>query len=485
MARLLLIDDDSRLASYLQAQLTQKGHSVRCLEEAEPALALLEDSECAFDVVLADCWLPGMSGLEFLADLRQRGILVPILLMTGQTTPDTAIRARQLGAWDYVVKPLDAKQLVNTLEPLIEEMLKILRLNRERVHLPPPDMTVPHDASSSLLLGNSEPMQKVYKRIGDIAQSNLSVLIRGENGTGKELIARAIFHYSNRSAKPFVAVNCPGIPEQLLESELFGHEKGAFTGADRRRVGKFEQADGGTILLDEIGDMSYSTQAKILRVLQEGEVVRLGRNEVSTIDVRVIACTNRNIEVSLRDFKFREDLYYRLAAAEIHLPPLRERSAADIDLLANWFLSPQPRGEGQPPLTFHETARKKLHAYPWPGNVRELKNVIRLAARVCRGPQILPEDLELRPCPLRDKKSIRREDALAALRTAIQWAWDGGQDNLWGMLSDRLKHEMVRFALAEHDGNQVQAAKRLGISRTTLRDCLDEERRSLETNAPT
>jgi DNA-binding NtrC family response regulator len=190
MASLLLIDDDTRLASYLQAQLTHKGHRVRCEQEAEPALDLLELSE--FDVVLADCWLPGMSGLEFLTALRQRGIPVPVLLMTGQTTPDTAIRARQLGAWDYVVKPLDPKQLVNTLEPLIEEMLKIIRLNRERIHLPAPDMTTPPVSSNPVLLGNSAPMQKVYKRIADIAKSKLSVLILGEHGTGKELIARAM-----------------------------------------------------------------------------------------------------------------------------------------------------------------------------------------------------------------------------------------------------------------------------------------------------
>jgi DNA-binding NtrC family response regulator len=187
MARLLLIDDDTLLAAYLEDQLTQRGHLVRCEEEAEPALDVLQDNE--FEVVLADCWLPGMSGLEFLAGLRQRGIPVPVLIMTGQTTPDTAIRARQLGAWDYVVKPLDPKQLVNTLEPLIEEMLKIIQLNRERVRLPPQDMTVPREASSPILLGNSEPMQKIYKRIADLAKSNLSVLILGETGTGKELIA--------------------------------------------------------------------------------------------------------------------------------------------------------------------------------------------------------------------------------------------------------------------------------------------------------
>ena len=483
MARLLLIDDDSRLASYLQEQLTRKGHSARCLEEAEPALEVLQGSEGEFDVVLVDCWLPGMSGLEFLAALRQRGILIPVLLMTGQTTPDTAIRARQLGAWDYVVKPLDVKQLVHTLEPLIEKMEKIMRLNRERVHLPPPDRTAPHDPSNPLLLGNSEPMQKIYKQIGDIAQSNLSVLIRGENGTGKELIARAIFHYSDRSAKPFVPVNCPGIPEHLLESELFGHEKGAFTGADRRRIGKFEQADGGTILLDEIGDMSYSTQAKILRVLQEGEVVRLGGNEDFKIDVRVIACTNRNLEASIQENRFREDLYHRLAAAEIDLPPLRERGAEDIDLLANWFLSRESR-RWAAAVELSRQARKKLRAYHWPGNVRQLKNIIAQAARVCRGPQVLPEDVVLRPNHLRDKKRLGAEEAVAALRTAIQWAWDTGQDDLWKMLSDRLKQEMVRFALAEQGGNKVQAAKRLGISRTTLDNCLEEERQSLECAEP-
>jgi DNA-binding NtrC family response regulator len=472
MPRLLLIDDDTRLLSYLRKALEDKGHQVHSLDEAEPALDLLQDG--AFDLVLVDYSLPGMTGIEFLAALRERGSSVPVIVMTGYNTPDTAIRARQLGARDYVVKPPDFKQLVHELEPVVEEMLKTIRLIKERVHLPPPGAAVPCATSGPALLGGSPEMQKVYKRIGQIADSDLPVLILGEHGTGKELIARAIFQYSGRSGKPFVAVNCAAIPEQLLESELFGHEKGAFTGADRRRIGKFEQADGGTILLDEIGDMSSSTQAKILRALQEGEVVRLGGNEVLKVDVRVIACTNRNLESAMSAGTFRKDLYYRLKGVEIHLPPLRERGE-DIDLLANYFLARETKGKGKPLLTFHETALAKLRAYPWPGNVRELENVVRLAAVVCQGPrEVMPADLELGPGHPCEKPEPGPEEALAGLRTAIRWAWATGQNNLWRRLEDHLRRQLGQFALGQLDGNKVQAARRLGISRTTLDGWLGE-----------
>jgi DNA-binding NtrC family response regulator len=401
--------------------------------------------------------------------------------MTGHTTSDTAIRARKLGARDYLVKPLDHRQLAAELEPMVEEMVKIGRLNRERVRLPPPDPAANCPGPGPILLGNSRPMQKVYERIGQVADSDLSVLILGEHGTGKELIARAVFQHSDRSDKPFVAVNCAAIPEQLLESELFGHEKGAFTGADRLRVGKFEQADGGTILLDEIGDMACSTQAKILRVLQEGQVVRLGGTEVIKVDVRVIACTNRNLEAAMRARQFREDLYYRLETVKIYLPPLRERGE-DLDLLAKYFLNRETQGKGRPLLTFHESALKKLRAHPWRGNVRELENVIKLTARVCRGPQVLPGDLELGTCQPPEDQATGQEDGLAGLRSGIRWAWDTGRENLWRLLDDHLRRELGRFALGKLDGNKAQAARRLGISRTTLNEWLGEAKSTQEPN---
>jgi DNA-binding NtrC family response regulator len=473
MAHILLIDDDDRLASHLRKWLEEGGHQVRWLEVAEPALDLLRDG--AFDLVLVDYSLPGgMDGIEFLAALREQRISIPVIVMTGCGTPDTAIRARQLGAHNYVVKE-DPRQLAGKLEPVVEEMLRIGRLNRERVHLPPPDTAVPGGHPGPTLLGNSGRMQQVYARIAHIAASDLPVLVRGETGTGKELVARAIFQYSGRSGKPFVPVNCPGLPEHLLESELFGHEKGAFTGAVTRRIGKFEQADGGTLLLDEIGDMSPSTQAKILRALQEGEVERLGGSEVLKVDVRVIACTNRNLESAMSAGTFREDLYFRLRGMRIDLPPLRERGP-DLELLANHFLTRETQGKGRPRLTFHESALNKLRAHPWPGNVRELENVIRLAALVCRGPQVMPADLELDPpaCPSCPKQDPGPEDALAGLRTAIRWAWDTGGNEVWRLLEDHLRRELARFALGKLGGNKTQAVERLGISRTTLNEWLGE-----------
>jgi len=271
VARILLIDDDQDTTDFLCHDLKEAGHAVSCLDGAANGLEMLARGD--FDLVLLDNQMPRISGIEFLGELRRRGQSVPVILMTGHGTPDTAIQARKLGARAYFVKPVGCP-LFERLEPLVNEMLRTSRLMKERVHLP--SAPAPPPGPATTLLGDSRAMQKVYERVGQVAESNVNVLVLGETGTGKELIARAVYQYSQRSDKPFVAVNCAAIPEQLLESELFGHEKGAFTGADRRHIGKFEQADGGTILLDEIGDMSLATQAKILRVLQEGEVVRLG-----------------------------------------------------------------------------------------------------------------------------------------------------------------------------------------------------------------
>jgi two-component system nitrogen regulation response regulator GlnG len=311
-------------------------------------------------------------------------------------------------------------------------------------------------------------MQKVYERVGQVAESSANVLILGETGTGKEMIARAVFQYSGRSDKPFIAVNCAALPEQLLESELFGHEKGAFTGADRRHIGKFEQADGGTILLDEIGDMSLATQAKILRVLQEGEVVRLGGAEVVKVDVRVIACTHHDLETAIRRKEFRDDLYYRLNNVTLRLPPLRERDE-DLPVLARHFLARETRELGRPGLTFHPRALEKLRRHRWPGNVRELKGVVKLAALICDGVQVMPENLELGPAgPVGpETRALEEGDALEGLRTAVRWAWQSGKGQLWPLLRDLLERELFRFALAQ-GGGQCRLAERLAIGRTTL-----------------
>lgn len=469
MPRILLIDDDEDTIQFLRHDLEKAGHHVESLDGARGGLEAMTRGD--FDLLLLDNQMPRVSGIEFLGELRQRGVSVPVILMTGHATPDAAIQARKLGARAYFVKPRDGR-LFLALEPLIADMLRTSRLMKERILLPSAD--APPSDSATTLLGNSPAMQKVYERVGQVAESNASVLILGETGTGKELIARALFQYSSRSDKPFIAVNCAALPEPLLESELFGHECGAFTGADRRHIGKFEQADGGTILLDEIGDMSLTTQAKILRVLQEGEVLRLKGTAAVKVDVRVIACTHRDLEAALRRKEFRDDLYYRLNNVTLRLPSLRERPE-DLGLLARHFLGREARALGRPGLTFHAAALEKLGRYPWPGNVRELKSIVKLAALICDGVQVQPENLEIGPVssPEAPRLDPGEADALAGLRVAVRWAWHSDKQALWPLLHDLLQRELLRFAAAQ-GLNKSQRADRLGIGRTKLWSLLKE-----------
>src|SRR5437899_1117487 len=333
MARILLIDDDSDLSRFLQLDLKQRGHHVQCLERAERGPEILGQEE--FDLVLLDNKMPGMSGIEFLAALQQRGLVVPVILMTGHATTNTAIQAMNLGAFDYVVKPLELGQLVDELEPLIAKALEIARPLKERVRLP--GETAPGDTSAAVLLGNSKPMQEVYKAIGRVAQSAAPVLIHGETGTGKELVAKAIHANSARGHKPFVALNCTALNENLLDDELFGHEPGAFTGADKLRKGRFEYANGGTLFLDEVGDMPPPLQAKLLRVLENQEVLRIGSNEPIKVNVRLLSATHQDLEAAVAAKSFRQDLYFRLKVVTVKLPPLRQRRE-DIPLLAAHFV---------------------------------------------------------------------------------------------------------------------------------------------------
>jgi DNA-binding NtrC family response regulator len=459
VARILLIDDDGDFAERLREELRGGGHEVTWCEAAEGGLALLTSGE-PFDLVLLDNRMPGMSGIEFLAELRRRGERVPVILMTNFATPESAIQSRKLGARVYFIKPLDWGELLASLEARVTEMLRTSRLMKERVVLPT-DGAPPPD-SATALLGNSPEMQKVYERVGQVAESNASVLILGETGTGKELIARAIFQYSRRSDRPFIAFNSAALAEQLVESQLFGHEKGAFTSSVARHIGKFEQADGGTILLDEIGDMSLGTQAKILRVLQEGELVRLGGTEVIKVDVRVVACTHYDLEAAIRRKEFRDDLYYRLNTITLRLPALRERGE-DLVLLAGHFLA-REAALGRPGLTFHSGALEKLRRYRWPGNVRQLQGAIKQAALICDGVQVRPEDLESVP----DAATADEGDPLAALRRLIEWAWKSDRADLAPWLQQQLESELLRFGLTQ-GMSEVKLAGRLGMARNTLR----------------
>jgi DNA-binding NtrC family response regulator len=466
VARILLIDDDLDLSHFLHAELHKVGHEVECLERAEEGPQRLAHG--LFDLVLLDNKMPGMSGIDFLDALQQRGVAVPVILMTGYATTDTAIQAINLGAFDYVIKPADFAALLRELTPLIDEALEIARPVKE-VHLPV-------EASPSLppgpmLVGKSKPMVDVYKLIGRFARSDDAVLILGETGTGKELVARAIHTNSPRKAKPFVALNCTALNEALLDDELFGHEPGAFTGADKLRKGKFEYAHGGTLFLDEIGDMPLTLQAKLLRVLEYQEVCRIGSNEPIKVNVRLLSATHRDLEAAIQEGKFRRDLFHRLNRVTVRLPPLRER-LGDLEELAIYFLARAAEGTGRAAPALTASTLESLRSYRWPGNIRELQNALHRAAGVCRGPQILPAHLD---CPATEAAPLSaagteatEEEAIAGLLKAIRWAWNSNQPKLWPLLRDLLERELLRFALTELGGNQTQVAERLDLARGTV-----------------
>jgi DNA-binding NtrC family response regulator len=466
VARILLIDDDPEFSSFLRASLERSGQRVDCLENAQRAPELLSLKD--YTVVLLDNRLPGLSGIEFLAALEQREIRIPVILMTGDPTSDTAIQAMNLGAFDYVVKPLELDELVHDLEPLIAEAEEIVQSTKEHVRLP--GDTAPGDGPA--LLGNSRPMQDVYKLIGKVAGSSVPVLILGETGTGKELVARAVHSNSPRRNRPFVAMNCTALNENLLDDELFGHEPRSFSGAgEKLRKGRFEHAHGGTLFLDEIGDMPPMLQAKLLRVLESNEVVRIGGNDPIKVDVRVVSATHRDLEARVDAGEFRQDLLFRLNGVTIQLPALRERGPEDLKLLVEHVLAQAAERIGRPAPTLQEAAWNKLRGYAWPGNVRELQHVVRRAALVCRGPQIAPSHLELMPSSMDGTSPSQAADADvgANIARAVNAALASDQPNLHEALHEMLDGELLRMALAACGGNQVQTARRLGLSRNGLR----------------
>ena len=382
MGHILIVDDDAQLRQSFEKLLTAEGHTVKTASSGEAAISLVKAA--VPDLVIMDVRMPGMSGLEAFRAIHEIEPKLPVIIMTAYGTTETAIEATKLGAFEYVLKPLEIPDIL----ALISQALEAGRFMRSRVELD----VAPDTTAADAIIGKSKPMQEVYKAIGRVAPTDATVLIRGDSGTGKELVARAIYQHSLRSAKPFLIINCVAIPETLLESELFGYEKGAFTGAVNRRVGKFEQAHGGTVFLDEIGDMPFSIQAKILRLLQERSIERLGGREPIPVDVRIIAATNRDLETALAQGRFREDLYYRLKVVTLWLPPLKER-AQDITLLAEYFLArfAKEMGMGNPGTTAE--AKMLLQNYQWPGNVRELANAMQKALIFSRGYPIHPEDV--------------------------------------------------------------------------------------------
>src|SRR6266850_2094259 len=383
MSKLLLIDDEADVQYSFQRIFNSPEIELTTASSGEEGLKIIPKLKP--DLVIMDVRMGGITGLETLRRIRQIDSRRLVILMTAYGTTQTAIEAMKLGAYDYLLKPFD----VPKLKDIITNALKAANDMRQVVSYQPLLETEDYELGT---VGRSEPMQQVFKLIGQLAGTDATALITGESGTGKELVARAIYHHGNRSQQPFLAVNCAAIPEQLLESELFGHERGAFTGATNQRIGKFEQCNHGTIFLDEIGDMTPATQTKILRVLQSGTFERVGGNQPIQVDVRVIAATNRPLEQAVAKRQFREDLFYRLNVVRVHIPALRERRE-DIRLLVNYFLKKFAKDQQQSPKSPGPGVIKALEKYHWPGNVRELENVIRRALVVAKGDAILIGDL--------------------------------------------------------------------------------------------
>ena len=455
MATILIIDDEAGVRRLLRLALEREGYAV--LEAADGAAGLGRVAADRPDVVLCDLVMPGLGGLEVLDALRAAGSAVPVVVVTGGGSTEQAIRAMARGACDYLLKPLDFPRALRTVRRILDSAA------------PPhaaPDAAAPAGGSGVsypwTLIGKSDAIYEVSKLIGRVAGQPTTVLILGESGTGKELVARSIHAHGARRAGPFVALNCAAIPESLLESELFGHERGAFTGADRQRQGKFELARGGTLFLDEVGDLAPATQAKLLRVLQEQEFTRLGGSETVRADARIVAATNRDLRADAAAGRFRDDLYYRLGVVSVRLPPLRDRRE-DIPLLVAHFLARSARELSLGVTAIHPDALTRLCAQEWPGNVRELANALHQAVLECPGATLLPDQF-----PPATPQAATLFDA-AALRAHVVRAIEAGEHSILPPLLDAYQAAIAAAALVHCGGNVSQAARHLGVHRVTLK----------------
>ena len=461
MDKVLLIDDEADVQYSFRRIFDSPEIEVSTANSGEEGIAVVPRVKP--DLVIMDIRMGGISGLETLRRLRDSYPKLLVIMMTAYGTTQTAIEAMKLGAYDYLLKPFD----VPRLKEIVTNALKAARDMKQVVSYQPLLESEDYDVG---IVGRGQAMQNVFKLIGQVSSSDATALITGESGTGKELVARAIYHHSRRAEQPFLAINCAAIPEQLLESELFGHERGAFTGANVQRIGKFEQCNHGTIFLDEIGDMPLGPQTKILRVLQNGTFERVGGNQSIKVDVRVIAATNKPLEQAVANKAFREDLFYRLNVVRIELPALRNRPD-DIPLLVNYFLKKYAQRQKQRPKSVSPEVLAALEHYYWPGNVRELENVVQRALVVAKGDAILvadlpPEIVGRKPIATTAAKPSANSDDLPGLARAL-FHWARRDPKL--KIIPAVERELVVEALKETKGNQVQAAKLLGITRATLR----------------
>ena len=433
--RILVIDDEKAIRETLSEILSDEGYAVTALASGEEGLKRLQEE--SFDLAFLDVWLRDRDGLSILeaADGRLREI--PVVMISGHANVETAVKAVRLGAYDFLEKPLSLERVILTAQKAIErrDLLAEVASFRGR-------------SESATLLGDSPAMQQLKGEIASVAPTDARVLITGENGTGKELVARSIHRLSGRADSPLVEVNCAAIPEELIESELFGHVRGSFTGATEDRRGKFEEADGATLFLDEVGDMSARTQSKVLRALQEGRFTRVGGSKAISSDARVLSATNKNLADEIRRGTFRDDLYFRLAVVPISVPPLRERTE-DIPLLARHFLAEASARFGRRPKSLSATAVEALVAYRWPGNVRELKNLVERLMILCSAEEIRREDL---PAEILEGESVPQIPSDASLKDA----------------RDEFERRHILAALRRHRGNVTRAAESLQVERSNL-----------------
>jgi len=465
MPTLLVVDDEPAIQHAFQRAF--RGGEIALRSAATAAEGLAEIERHPPDVVVLDVHLPDATGLETFHRIRAFDARIPVILVTGHGTTDLAIEAMKEGAYEYLLKPLELAEL----RALIDRAAQSSLLMRVPAAIPGVE---PEPPSGDPLLGRCPAMQEVYKAIGRVARQDVTVLILGESGTGKELVARAIYQHSKRADRPFLAINCAAIPEALLESELFGHEKGAFTGADRKRIGKFEQCHGGTIFLDEVGEMSPLTQAKILRLIQEQRFERVGGTETVQTDVRIIAATNADLERMVDEGRFRKDLYFRLNVFTINLPPLRERGD-DIGLLVDHFLHRFGQELSKPVAEVLPDAAAALRNYPWPGNVRELQSVLKQSVLRMSGSVLLSDFL-----PPHVLRPTGQAGSLPESATPATGGFDWDQfvdgrianesENLYAEALERMEREVIVRTLKHTDGNQLQAARVLGITRGSLRN---------------
>ncbi|HPX62451.1 MAG TPA: sigma-54 dependent transcriptional regulator [Deltaproteobacteria bacterium] len=478
LSRILVADDEESMRWVLSKALKRKGFQVDLAQDGRQAFSMIQENN--YDLAILDIKMPQINGLDLLDRIRETRNDLLVVIMTAEASMKNAVEAMKRGAYDYITKPFD----LDVIDAIVEKVGRAREL-ASQVSVLKQELKERYRVEKSII-GNSPAMQNVYKTIGKVADSDVTILIQGESGTGKEMVARAVHFNSSRLAKPFVAINCAAIPRDLLESELFGSEKGAYTGSSERKQGKFEQANQGTIFLDEIGDMPLDLQAKILRVLQEHEVTRIGGAQNIQVDVRVVAATNQDLLERVRNREFREDLYYRLNVVPINLVPLRERRE-DVPDLARYFLEQTCKELGIPPKRLMKETMDLLMSHSWPGNVRELENTIKRAVILSNDPLLTPADFDsMAAAPCGQTVSAPDASLEAIVDAKLRASFSGiellEKGDVHAMVLEQVERPLIRFIMERTRGNQVKAADILGINRNTLRKKIQELNVDLKRN---